>query len=69
LHNIKYGKYAGRVVADVVLESGDSLSEKIISHGLGRQYSGGKRSGWCDDSKKQTLQHKSNNLLIDFKWK
>jgi len=47
LENVKYGKYAGRVVADVKLESGDSLAEKIISQGLGREYHGAAREGWC----------------------
>jgi len=47
LENVKYGKFAGRVVADVKLGSGDSLAAKIISQGLGREYHGGAREGWC----------------------
>ena len=47
LQNVKYGKYAGRVVADVKLKGGDSLADKIISQGLGREYHGGAREGWC----------------------
>jgi len=47
LEHVKHGKYAGRVVADVKLEDGDSLADKIISQGLGREYHGGKREGWC----------------------
>jgi len=47
LEHVKYGKYAGRVVADVKLEGGNNLAEKIISQGLGREYHGGKREGWC----------------------
>jgi len=47
LQNVKYGKYAGRVVADVKLNSGDNLAAKIISQGLGREYHGGAREGWC----------------------
>ncbi len=47
LENVKYGKYAGRVVADVKLEGGDSLADRIISQGLGREYHGGRREGWC----------------------
>ncbi|MCH7499616.1 MAG: thermonuclease family protein [Nitrospinae bacterium] len=42
LQNVKYGKYAGRVVADVKLKGGDSLADKIINQGLGREYHGGK---------------------------
>ena len=47
LENVRHGKYAGRVVAGVLLDGGVSLAEKIISQGLGRKYHGGKRSGWC----------------------
>ena len=47
LENVKHGKYVGRVVADMKLESGESLAEKIISQGLGREYHGGSREGWC----------------------
>jgi len=47
LENVKYGKYAGRVVADVKLEGGDNLADKIITQGLGREYHGGARAGWC----------------------
>jgi len=47
LENVRHGKYAGRVVAGVFLDGGVSLSEKIISQGLGREYHGGARAGWC----------------------
>jgi len=47
LENIKHGKYAGRVVAEVILDGGENLADKIISQGLGREYHGGKREGWC----------------------
>jgi len=48
LRNIHYGKWAGRVVAEV--EAGDSsLSEGLIATGLGRAYHGGKRRGWCQN--------------------
>ncbi|KKJ75469.1 hypothetical protein WH95_18650 [Kiloniella litopenaei] len=47
LRNVKHGKYAGRVVADVYLTDGRSLTELLIASGLGRTYDGGKRSGWC----------------------
>ncbi len=33
--------------ADVKLEGGDNLAAKIISQGLGREYHGGRREGWC----------------------
>jgi len=47
LENVKHGKYAGRVVADVILDGGESLADKIIQQGLGREYHGGKRARWC----------------------
>jgi len=47
LEHVKHGKYAGRVVADVKLNSGEKLAEKIINQGLGREYHGGAREGWC----------------------
>jgi len=47
LENVGNGKYAGRVVADVVLR-GESLAETMIKEGLARPYDGGKRASWCD---------------------
>ena len=42
-----WGKYGGRVIANMVLD-GETLSARLIAAGLGRPYSGGKRQGWCD---------------------
>jgi len=47
LENVKHGKYAGRVVAEVFVDGCESLADKIISQGLGREYHGGAREGWC----------------------
>ncbi len=47
LENVKYGKYAGRVVAVVILDGGENLADKIIGQGLGREYHGGRRESWC----------------------
>ncbi len=41
-----WGKYAGRVVARVVVD-GEDLAEKLIIAGLARAYDGGQRQGWC----------------------
>jgi len=35
------------VVAEVFLDGGESLADKIIGQGLGREYHGGARVGWC----------------------
>ena len=42
----KWGKWGGRVIADLVLD-GRSLSTTLIEAGLGRPYDGRKRAGWC----------------------
>lgn len=47
LSNVQYGKYAGRVVADIVLADGRGLAEALIQAGLARSYGGGKRQSWC----------------------
>jgi|SaaInlStandDraft_2_1057019.scaffolds.fasta_scaffold108887_2 micrococcal nuclease len=47
LHDIHYGKYAGRVVARVVLADGRDLAKALIKAGLGRAYTGGRRRPWC----------------------
>lgn len=47
LENVKYGKYAGRVVADVNLADGVNLAQAIIDNKFGREYHGGRREGWC----------------------
>ena len=44
--NVKHGKYAGRVVADVLV-GGKKLSDMLIAEGLGRPYEGGRRESWC----------------------
>ncbi len=46
LTNIRLGKYAGRVIADVWVR-GQKLSELLITENLGRPYRGGRREGWC----------------------
>ena len=47
LYQIRYGKYAGRVVARVHTEAGADIAKALISAGLGREYRGGRRAGWC----------------------
>ena len=43
----EWGKYGGRVVADVVQDT-RNLAQDLIVRGLGREYNGGARKGWCD---------------------
>lgn len=46
LTNIRLGKYAGRVIAEVWV-NGRKLSDLLIAGNLGRPYDGGRREGWC----------------------
>ncbi len=46
LTNIRHGKYAGRVVADVWVD-GQKLSALLIAENLARPDRGGRREGWC----------------------
>lgn len=48
LQNIQYGKWAGRVVADVIVRN-QNLAAQLIAVKLGRAYKGGKRLSWCDE--------------------
>jgi len=45
LINVQYGKYAGRVVADIQNRQGESLSAALIKAGLARPY--GTPAKWC----------------------
>ena len=46
LTNIRPGKYAGRMIADVWMDE-RKLSDLLIAENLGRPYHGGHREGWC----------------------
>ena len=46
LSNVRLGKYAGRVLADV-LAGGENVAGPLIREELARPYGGGKRQGWC----------------------
>ncbi len=48
----KWGKWGGRVLADLVLD-GRSLSDTLIRMGYGRAYDGGKRGSWCAQAQGQ----------------
>ena len=58
LHNIRLGKFAGRVLADVKFPGGIvvgqgrvtlDLAEQLIANGHARPYNGGARLGWCEE--------------------
>ena len=48
----EWGKWGGRVVADLVLD-GRSLSSSLIEAGHGRAYDGGRRGSWCAQAQSQ----------------
>jgi len=47
LRNIRLGKYAGRVLANVGAANGADIGAVLILEGLARKYDGGKREPWC----------------------
>jgi endonuclease YncB( thermonuclease family) len=47
LRQIRYGKYAGRVLARVAAADGRDLSRALIAERLARPYNGGRRRPWC----------------------
>lgn len=47
LKDIHYGKYAGRIVAQVVLDSGEDLGDSLMVAGLAQSYDGRRRRTWC----------------------
>ncbi len=47
LSHIRQGKYAGRVIADVIDKSGSSLSVHLLKANLARPYRRGRRKSWC----------------------
>jgi micrococcal nuclease len=48
LRDVRYGKYAGRVIARIVAPDGRDVSQTMRAQGLARAYDGGKRIRWCD---------------------
>ena len=52
LRDVRYGKYARRVVARVETEAGEDLGRALLDAGLARPYGGGRRLSWCEASAK-----------------
>ncbi len=50
LRNIRYGKYAGRVLAEVETARGEDLGRGLMAAGLARPYGGRARASWCDEA-------------------
>lgn len=47
LEDVRHGKFAGRVIADVITQEG-SAAAVLLREGLVRPYDGGRRAGWCE---------------------
>ncbi len=47
LSEVRYGKFAGRVIARVRNAAGEDLSRALVAASLARPYEGGRREGWC----------------------
>lgn len=47
LAQIRYEKYAGRVMAKVATQTGADLAARMIASGHARPYDGGRRAPWC----------------------
>lgn len=47
LTDIRFGKYAGRVLAQVQTPTGEDASAALLASGLARPYRGERRAGWC----------------------
>jgi endonuclease YncB( thermonuclease family) len=50
LRRIRYGKFAGRVLADVQSPAGEDLGTLLRVAGLAQAYAGGRRATWCEQA-------------------
>lgn len=50
LREIRYGRYAGRVLAAVTVADGRDAGTALIGAGLARAYDGGRRASWCPEA-------------------
>ncbi len=48
LRDVRYGKYARRIVARVETAAGLDLGTALLAAGLAQPYDGGRRPHWCD---------------------
>ncbi len=53
LRDIRFGKYAGRVLARVITAEGEDLGKALLAAGHARPYRGGRRGGWCQQPKQR----------------
>ncbi len=53
LRDIRFGKYAGRVLARVATPAGDDLALALVEAGLARPYGGARRLPWCGEAERK----------------
>lgn len=53
LRDIRFGKYAGRVLARVITAEGEDLGRSLIAAGLARPYRGRRRGRWCQRAERR----------------
>ena len=53
LHDIRYGKYAGRVTRGSFSRHGEDLGAALIAAGLARPYRGRRRGSWCEQAERR----------------
>lgn len=47
LHNIRYEKYGGRLLADIRTQGGIDIARHLAAQGLAKAYDGGTKQSWC----------------------
>lgn len=47
LRNIRFEKYAGRVMSKVETDAGEDIGKALTREGYVHSYGGAKRAGWC----------------------
>lgn len=60
LKNIRLGKYAGRIIADVLDHKGDDLAHGLLKNKLAYAYVGGRKESWCGHNKPVTTSQVLN---------
>jgi endonuclease YncB( thermonuclease family) len=61
LTEIRFGKYAGRVVARVASADDKDLAGALIGAGLGQAYAGGTRRSWCASGSREAPSAATGN--------
>lgn len=44
---VSWDKYGGRILGNIRAQDGGDLATELLTHGLGREYKGGRKLSWC----------------------